>query len=150
MRMTSKHLSVLLCLCVALSGCEGKPTDRAANGLQPSPPATTAMDDATMEKIAEQFFLNLVEEKGEDAFQGLEMIDEMRSWIRDRAITDLKIALQPYGGVGEFQKKEIVRHGTQTKSVELFYSGETSPFKARVTFTENQISGIHLFPWADE
>ena len=142
MRMTSKHLSILLslCLCVALSGC-GEP--------QPAY-TTTAMNDATMERIAEQFFVYLVEEKGEDAFQELEMIDEMWSWIRDRAISDIKTVLQPYGGVGELQKKEIVRHGTQTKSVELFYSGETSPFKARVTFTENQISGIHLFPWADE
>ena len=141
MRMTSKYLSMLLCLCMALSGCESNPAVRA----------TTAMDDATMKKIAEQFFIYLVEEKGEDALQEFEMIDAMRSWIQGGEYkAAINAGLQLSGGIGELRKKEIIQHDAQAKSVELFYSGTTNSFKIRVSFGENQIVGIHLLPWADE
>jgi hypothetical protein len=74
----------------------------------------------------------------------------MRSWVQGGQYkTAIKAALQPYGGIGELHKKEIVRHDAQAQSVELFYSGKTNPFKARISFAGNQIAGIHLFPWTD-
>ncbi|MCL2004533.1 MAG: DUF3784 domain-containing protein [Planctomycetaceae bacterium] len=118
-------------------------------------------DEAALKATAVQFFLNLVEENGKDVTQKFEMTDEFRSWMQEeQSIATIHAVLQPFlqqglrrierqlpfGRIGELQKIEIVRSPPDYLSVELFYSGTRSPFKARVTFQNNQIGGIHIFP----
>jgi pimeloyl-ACP methyl ester carboxylesterase len=115
------------------------------------PAGMSETKDAALETTAGRFFLYLVEEKGKDAFREFDMTDAMRSWVQGGQYkAAIKAALRPYGGIGELQKIEIVRHDVQSQSVELFYSGKTQSFKAKVTFTGNQIASIHCFPWVNE
>ena len=111
----------------------------------------SAAGDTPLEKTAEQFFLNLVEGNDKNLLQTFDLTDAMRSWIQGGQYkAAIKTSLQPYGGIGELQKTEILRQDAQTQFVWLFYSGKTNSFKVRVSFTKNQIAGIHSFPWTDE
>jgi pimeloyl-ACP methyl ester carboxylesterase len=108
-------------------------------------------DDAPLEEIAEQFFLNFVAGNTKGLLQAFRMSDAMRSWIQkgnDKAA--VKGIQRQFGGAGELLTKEKIQHDARTQSVELFYSGKVDSLKVRVTFIENQIAGIHYFPWTDE
>ena len=110
-----------------------------------------ALDDLTLEEIAERFFPLFIEGKEKSILQSFEMSDAIRSFIGSaKHRTAIRTFQRLFGGVGELQKKEIIRHTPINQSVELFYSGKTNCFKARVSFEGNQIAGVHYFPWADE
>ena len=110
-----------------------------------------ALDNLTIEEIAELFFPIFIEGTKINALQSFDMSDAMRSFFGTEghraAIRNFQ---QQFGGVGELQRKENVQLTPTTRSAELFYSGGTNPFFARVTFEGNQIVGVHFFPWTPE
>jgi len=119
--------------------------------LEPAGTSRIYANDAALEKTAERFFELMVEGKKVDAFQEFEMTETMRSWFQagkhQSAAKDFR---RQFGSTGELRKTEVIRHTPQIQSVELFYSGKTNSFKARVTFEGNRISGVHYLFWSDE
>ncbi len=117
--------------------------------LGQAPEPTTA--DAELEKIAERFFLNIIDRKEAALLKDIEMTDAMRKWVQSGGSKKVGIDIERlFGGLGECRKKEIVPHGEKSRSVEMFYSGKTESFMIRVTFDGTKISGIHVLSWIDE
>ena len=109
----------------------------------------SALNNASLEEIAERFFPIFIE--GKDTLQTFEISDTIRSFTQNAAYkAAVKQFNQMFGGVGELKKKGMIQPGPTIRTVELFYSGKTNSFMASVTFTENQITGVWFKPWTDE
>ena len=106
---------------------------------------------AELEANAMTFFQVAIGEKDAKSLSDIAMTDAMRKLVQsDGAKQFPKDLKRLFGGIGEWRKTESIDHGNDVRSVELFYSGISQPFKIRVTFTGKQISGFHAFAWMDE
>jgi len=104
-----------------------------------------------LEAKAVTFFQAVAKTQEAELLSEIEMTDAMRQWVQSRGAKDAAASMKRmYGGVGERRKNELIEHGYDVRSVELFFSGVTQSFKIRVTFSGKRISGFHTLPWADE